>query len=75
MRDEPFDFGSWKPAFEGKKYALKHTSLMTFSPPSEAILYFRLLSGVKGMLFKLDAKINVHRLAWDMSVKRGIRKA
>jgi predicted unusual protein kinase regulating ubiquinone biosynthesis (AarF/ABC1/UbiB family) len=72
-RDEPFDFGSWKPAAEGRKYALKHPSLMTFSPPSEAILYFRLLSGVKGMLFKLDATINVHKLAWETSIRRGIR--
>ncbi len=73
MRDEPFDFGSWRPALEGKKYALKHPSLMTFSPPPEALLYFRLLSGVKGMLFKLDANINVHKLAWDVSERRGIR--
>lgn len=72
MRDEPFDFGSWRPALEGKKYALKHPSLMTFSPPSDALLYFRLLSGVKGLLFKLDAEINVYRLAYDTAVRRGI---
>ncbi len=70
-RNEPFDFGSWQPAMEGKKFMLRHPSFWKLPPPSEGLAFFRVLSGIKGLLYKLDAKINVYRGAREIAERRG----
>jgi predicted unusual protein kinase regulating ubiquinone biosynthesis (AarF/ABC1/UbiB family) len=73
MVDEPFDFGSWQPATDGKKFMLENREMLKLVPPKDLILYFRLLSGIKGLLRKLDAKINVRQIT-DKTVRRtGLR--
>lgn len=71
LKDEPFDFSSWSPGMEGKSFMLKHPRMLKLVPPSEALPYFRMLSGVKGLLAKLDASVNVCRLAVETARRRG----
>lgn len=71
LKDEPFDFSDWSPGMQGKTFMLKHPRMLKLVPPSEALPYFRMLSGVKGLLAKLDAKVNVCRLAVETARRRG----
>lgn len=71
LKNEPFDFSSWSPANDGKRFMLRHPSLLTFVPPSDALAYFRVLSGIKGLLAKLDAQINVCQPAIETARRRG----
>ncbi len=74
MRDEAFDFASWKPAMEGKAWMLGHPTFWGLVPPPEALLYLRVLSAIKGLLAKLDAKINVYGASYATAVRRGVVK-
>lgn len=71
LKDEPFKFSGWKPALEGKKFMLNNPKFMQLVPPSEALPYFRMLSGVKGLLSKLDAELNVCAMAVETARRRG----
>lgn len=71
LREEPFDFGSWSPAKDGKMFMLRHPSFFRLTPPPEAISYMRVLSGIKGLLAKNGAKIEVARMAVETSRRRG----
>jgi predicted unusual protein kinase regulating ubiquinone biosynthesis (AarF/ABC1/UbiB family) len=75
MRDEVFDFSDWKPAWEGKKFVMRHPSFLKLVPPANALLYMRVLSGIKGLLFKLDAKLNVYNMAVETAERRGVLTA
>ena len=75
MHDEPFDFGDWQPAMEGKKFMLRHPSFFRLTPPPDALPYFRVLSGIKGLLSKLDARINVTPMAVETARRRGCLSA
>ena len=75
LHDEPFEFGGWSPAMDGKKFMLKHPSFFQLVPPADALLYFRVLSGIKGLLNKLDARINLFPLAVETARRRGVLTA
>ncbi|MFU8803207.1 MAG: ABC1 kinase family protein [Bradymonadaceae bacterium] len=71
LTDQPFEFSTWSPAKEGKLFMLRHPSLFSLVPPSEALPYFRVLSGIKGLLAKLDARLVVSTTAIETARKRG----
>lgn len=71
MTDQPFDFGSWEPAREGKAFMLRHPSLFRLVPPPDALAYLRVLSGIKGLLAKMDAKVEVASMAVETARRRG----
>lgn len=70
-RNEPFEFGDWQPAMESRKFMLRHPSFWKLPPPSEGLAFFRVLSGIKGLLYKLDAEINVYQGAMKIARSRG----
>lgn len=70
-RNEVFDFSDWKPAKEGRDFMVRHPSFWKMPPPSEGLAFFRVLSGIKGLLYKLDARINVYESALEIAVERG----
>ncbi len=70
-RNEPFCFGDWQPAMEAKKFLLRHPSFWKMPPPAEGLAFFRVLSGIKGLLYKLDARINVYPMAVEIARRRG----
>jgi predicted unusual protein kinase regulating ubiquinone biosynthesis (AarF/ABC1/UbiB family) len=72
LRDEPFYFGDWEPAKEGKMFMLRHPSFLKLTPPPDALAYFRVLSGIKGLLRKMDASINAYSMAYQTAKRRGL---
>lgn len=72
MRNEPFEFGGWEPAKETKRFMLRHPSFLKLVPPPEALAYLRVLSGIKGLLGKMDAKINAYAMIYPLAERRGL---
>jgi predicted unusual protein kinase regulating ubiquinone biosynthesis (AarF/ABC1/UbiB family) len=72
LRDEPFEFSSWRPANHSKSFMLKNPAFMVLTPPPEALMYFRVLSGIKGLLTKFDARINIYELSVAAARRRGV---
>lgn len=72
MRNEPFRFGGWEPAKETKRFMLRHPSFFKLVPPPEALAYLRVLSGIKGLLSKMDAEINAYSMVHDLIERRGL---
>jgi predicted unusual protein kinase regulating ubiquinone biosynthesis (AarF/ABC1/UbiB family) len=71
MTDEVFEFASWSPAKDAKMFMLRHPSMFALTPPSDALPYFRVLSGIKGLLAKLDARLSVKQMAVETARRRG----
>ncbi len=72
LRDEPFDFSTWTPGKDSREFMLGNPPFMKLVPPAQALPYFRMLSGVKGMLVRMEAKINVHDMAYQTAKRRGV---
>jgi predicted unusual protein kinase regulating ubiquinone biosynthesis (AarF/ABC1/UbiB family) len=72
LDDKPYRFGGWQPALEGKKFMMRHPSFLQLTPPSDALLYFRLLSGIKGLLGKFDVELSIRPLAEETAIRRGL---
>ena len=72
LSDGPFQFEGWQPAIEGKKFMLSHPSMLQLTPPPESLMYFRLLSGIKGLLGKLDARLELRELVEETIERRGL---
>ena len=71
LKNEPFEFGSWTPGQDARSFMVRHPSFLQLIPPAEALPYFRVLSGIKGLLAKTDAEINVCEMARDTARRRG----
>ena len=72
MQQGPFDFSDWNPTMRAKKYMLSHPSFLKLVPPKDALLYFRVLSGIKGLLRKLDMSLDVRSEAEATARRRGL---
>lgn len=71
LQNEPFDFGEWEPAREGQKFMMRHPSFLKLTPPPESLPYMRVLSGIKGLLRKLDARFEIASMAVETARRRG----
>ena len=74
LYDQEFDFSNWKPQSEIQKLVFKNPKLLKFTPPAEALLYFRVVSGIKGLLARLNIQANVYSLAVETALRRGLIK-
>jgi predicted unusual protein kinase regulating ubiquinone biosynthesis (AarF/ABC1/UbiB family) len=71
LYDGDFDFGGWKPTPRLMRFVMKNPRFLKITPPADLLLYLRVLSGVKGLLTKLDAKLNLRRMARNTLVRMG----
>lgn len=71
LKDAPFEFGPWTPGKDARAFMMRHPSFFQLIPPAEGLPYFRVLSGIKGLLAKMDATINVCEMAVDVARRRG----
>lgn len=71
LTNEPFDFATWSPARDGRAFMLRHPSFFRLTPPPEALSYMRVLSGIKGLLAKTNARIEVASMAVETARRRG----
>lgn len=69
--DASFDFSQWTPATEGNAFMMRHPSLLKLTPPSEALAYFRALSGIKGLLARAGGRINVCSMSMETARRHG----
>ena len=55
-----------------RAFVRKHLSILKMVPPPELLLYFRVITGVKGMMTRIDAEVNVRQRAEAVCERRGI---
>lgn len=75
LRDEPFDFTGWAPATESKMWMLRHPTFLGLMPPAQSLMYFRMLSAIKGLLGKFEAKLNIYELSYETVKAHGFLTA
>ena len=63
LYDEDFDFAAWRLRSEMQRFLLRHPNFLRLVPPAEAILPARVMSGIKGLLTKLGARMNTYRMS------------
>ncbi|MCA9562213.1 MAG: AarF/ABC1/UbiB kinase family protein [Myxococcales bacterium] len=68
----PFSFGDWRVQTEAKRFFLSNPKMLKLTPPKDALLYFRVLSAIKGLFMKLDAQVDTHHLAVETARRRGL---
>ena len=71
LEDQSFAFGTWTPGRDAKSFMMRHPSFLQLIPPAEALPYFRVLSGIKGFLAKMEGEINVCKMAKETARRRG----
>jgi predicted unusual protein kinase regulating ubiquinone biosynthesis (AarF/ABC1/UbiB family) len=71
LADAPFDFGSWDVHERVRRLFLDHIELTTFVPPREAILYLRVVAGLRGLLKRMDITFNPGRMAREFAASHG----
>jgi predicted unusual protein kinase regulating ubiquinone biosynthesis (AarF/ABC1/UbiB family) len=71
LTDTAFDFSTWRPAQEVKQFMRDNPKFMKLIPPRHALPYFRVLSGIKGLLAKVGGRVNVCRPSIEIARRRG----
>ena len=71
LHDAPFAFGKWEMRRSAQEFMLENPAILKLVPPAEFLMMFRVLGGIKGLLNKLDARINVHQMAVALAARRG----
>lgn len=71
IRDEVFDFAGWEMRKALQSFAMKHPVFFKWVPPAEGLMPFRVMGGIKGLLTKVGARINVHRMTVDTARRAG----
>lgn len=71
VHDTDFDFGAWKMHEANQRFLLRHPSFLRLVPPADALMTLRVLTGIKGLLTKLGASMNVHQMVLETARKRG----
>ncbi|MFH1807857.1 MAG: AarF/UbiB family protein [Pseudomonadota bacterium] len=71
LDDAPFDFGAWDVHERIRELFLHNIELTTFVPPREAILYLRVVAGLRGLLKRLHITFNAGRMGRDFAAAHG----
>ena len=71
LHDRVWDFGTWEIRERVQSFILRHPAFIKLVPPAGALLIFRVLSGIKGLLMKVDGQLNIHRMAVEVARRRG----
>ena len=70
LHDGAFDFADW-PLREGiQRFVLEHLEFARMVPPPEALLYLRVLVGLRGLLHSGRCQVNVRHLAMNLARER-----
>ncbi|MCA9545301.1 MAG: AarF/ABC1/UbiB kinase family protein [Myxococcales bacterium] len=70
--DAEFDFGDWQVHAKTRQYVRQHLEMVKLVPPPEMLLYYRVLLGVKGIMARSGARLNLRHMAEAACVRRGI---
>jgi len=70
--DGDFRFSEFELHAPMREFLVRHGSILKMVPPAELLLYFRVLAGLKGMMTRIDAAVNIRELAEECCARRGI---
>jgi predicted unusual protein kinase regulating ubiquinone biosynthesis (AarF/ABC1/UbiB family) len=68
----PFDFGAWSVHGRLRTYVRQHMEMLKMVPPAELLLYLRVLAGLKGLLTRMKATIDLRTVAEEQCRRRGV---
>ena len=71
LNDAPFDFGAWEVQERIRRFMLEHYQLASFTPPREALLYLRVLAGLRGLMVRLKVTFNSGRMGREIAHRHG----
>ena len=72
LADEPFYFSQFRVTPEIRRFVLKYPQILKLVPPAHLLMYFRTTGGLKGLLARSGAGVNLYRLAQECVERRGI---
>jgi predicted unusual protein kinase regulating ubiquinone biosynthesis (AarF/ABC1/UbiB family) len=67
---EPFDWGAWELRSALRGFVFEHVDFLRLTPPPEALLYLRVLSGLGGMLHEVGAVVDIRGPAEALAEER-----
>lgn len=70
--DAPFNFSTFSVHQKARAFIRQNPSFLKMVPPAELLLYFRVIAGVKGLLTRIDADVNLRAMAEATCRHRGI---
>ncbi|MBU0553561.1 AarF/ABC1/UbiB kinase family protein [Myxococcota bacterium] len=67
----PFNFAQWQMHKRSRAFLRAHVGFLKLAPPAEMMLYFRVLVGLKGMMTRVDAAVDIRKIAEDCCRRHG----
>ena len=71
LTDGPFAFGDWDLRVRMRRFVWEHPAFLKLHPPPDLLMVGRVMGGIKGLLTKLDAHLDVHTMAVETARRRG----
>ena len=71
-RNEPFRFADFEIQGKVRSFLKDHLHFLKLVPPPELLLYFRVVGGLKGMLTRMNAGVDLRAVAESCCERRGI---
>ena len=72
LTDEPFYFSTFHVSKDIRRYVIQYPQIMKLVPPASLLMYFRTTGGLKGLLAKSNAGVNLYQIARECVEKRGL---
>ncbi|MBI5495525.1 MAG: hypothetical protein HY904_10915 [Deltaproteobacteria bacterium] len=69
----PFDFAAWKLEARALAFLRDNLVLKTVAPPRPALFYFRVCAGLRGILTRTGARVDVRQLARELEGRLAAR--
>jgi predicted unusual protein kinase regulating ubiquinone biosynthesis (AarF/ABC1/UbiB family) len=70
--DAPFRFSEFQVHGRVRSFLKDNLGILKLVPPAELLLYFRVVAGIKGMMTRLDAEVNVYAMAQEACRQRSL---
>lgn len=70
--DAPFRFSEFRVAGRVRTFFRQNLGFLRIVPPPELLLYLRVMAGMKGMMTRIDAAVNLRAIAEEACRRRGV---
>lgn len=71
ITDCDFEFARWEMRRRLQSFVMSNPVFLRWVPPAEGLQIFRVMGGIKGLMVKSDAKLNVYRMAVETARRAG----
>ena len=69
--DREFEFAEWDMNRRLNEFVMANPIFLRWHPPAEGLMIFRVMGGIKGLMVKVGARFNVHRMAVETARRAG----